>query len=118
MILQIVIGKFQQFFETVGMETYRLYPWSFLSVLLYFPLGVYLGIPGLLKETRGNGKWKINWLKIFLISIPFIYISFFWFIPFTYPIPDFLVDTHLTFKLAMIGAGFTFMNSIKKENSG
>jgi hypothetical protein len=113
-----MIGKFQLFFNNMGMETYSLYPWSFLSVLFYFPLGVYLGIPGLLKVFRENGKWKINWLKIFFISFPLIYISFFWFIPFSYPIPDFMVDTHSTFKLAMIAAGFIFMNSIGKENSG
>ena len=114
----IVIGNLQQTIEKIGMETFRLYPWSILAVLLYFPLGIYLGIPGVLKEYQKNGSWKFNWFKNFFITVPLIYFSLFWFIPTFYPIPDFLIATHSTFKLAMVGSGFIFMSSITKENSG
>lgn len=116
--MQIAIGNFEESFEKIGMETFRLYPWSILAVMLYFPLGVYLGIPVLMKEFPKNGKWKINWLKIIFITLPLTYFSFFWFMPFSYPLPDFMVATHSTFKLAMVAAGFILMNSITKENSG
>lgn len=118
LILLIVVGRFQEILENIGKETFRLYPWSILSVLVNFPIGIYLGIPGFLKEYQKSGKWKINIYKIIFISLPMIYFSFFWFIPVSYPIPDFMVSTHLTFKFAMIASGLIFMNSITKGNSG
>ncbi|GAM14486.1 hypothetical protein [Mesobacillus selenatarsenatis] len=114
----VVIGNLQQSFENIGRETFRLYPWSILAVILYFPLGIYLGIPGLVKEYKKNGRWKFNWVKIIFIILPLLYFSFFWFIPTSYPIPDFMVGSHSTFKLAMIASGIVFMNSITKQNSG
>ncbi|WP_213367575.1 hypothetical protein [Mesobacillus boroniphilus] len=117
-MLLVVIGNLQQKFENIGTETFRLYPWIILATTLYLPLGVYLGIPGLLKENQKDGKWKFNWLKNIFITLPLIYFSFFWFIPTSYPVPDFMIGSHSTFQLAMIAAGFIFMNSITKENSG
>jgi hypothetical protein len=117
-ILLIVIGNLQQSFDNIGRETFRLYPWSILAVILYFPLGVYLGIPGIMKEYQKDGKWKFSWYKNIFITLPLIYFSFFWFIPTSYPIPDLMVGSYSTFKLAMLASGIVFMYSITKENSG
>ncbi|WP_214903472.1 hypothetical protein [Bacillus sp. ISL-55] len=114
----IVIGNLQLSFENIGRETFRLYPWSILAVILYFPLGMYLGIPMFVKEYQKYGSWRFDWVKIIIIALPLIYFSFFWFIPISYPIPDFMVGSHSTFKLAMIASGVIFMNSITKQNSG
>ncbi|WLR57164.1 hypothetical protein LC048_10040 [Mesobacillus subterraneus] len=114
----IVIGNLQQKFENIGMETFRLYPWSILATILYFPLGVYLGIPGLLKEYQKEGEWRFNWFKNIFMTLPLIYFSFFWFIPTSYPVRDFMIGTYSTFQISMIASGIIFISSITKENSG
>ncbi|RSD25571.1 hypothetical protein [Mesobacillus subterraneus] len=118
MTLLIILGNFQYELNRMAEETYRLYPWRVLSVMLFFPLGVYLGIPGLLREYKKNGSWRINGYKLVFILLPLLYFSFFWFIPFSYPVSEILVATHSNFYISMIAAGFIFTNSITKENSG
>lgn len=114
-ILFIVIGQVNSYFNNIIKQTFVMYPWGIFSILMYFPIGVYLGLPKFLKEYSKPGKWKINYLKMIFVGLPMLYISFYWFYPFSYPIPAILVHSVSLFKFGTLILGFVIIDSITKK---
>ncbi|MEH7344965.1 hypothetical protein V7122_14020 [Bacillus sp. JJ1532] len=114
-LLLVIISNINSHFIKMINETYRMYPWQILISLMYFPIGIYLGIPNILKEFNKTGRWRINYYKIVLVALPMIYLSFYWFFPFSYPIPDILAYTKTAFSFGTIIVGFFIINSFTKE---
>ncbi|SDM64667.1 hypothetical protein [Bacillus sp. OK048] len=114
-LLLVLISNINSHFIKLINETYRIYPWQILIILMYFPIGIYLGIPNILKEFNKTGRWRINFYKIVFVALPMIYISFYWFFPLSYPIPNLLTYTKPAFSFGAMIAGFIIINSITKE---
>lgn len=113
--LLIIISKVNSHFTAISQETYRMVPWHIYALLMYIPIGIYLGLPTLFKEMKKSGRWNINLYKILFIAFPMLYLSFYWYFPFSYPIPEFLATSKAFFNFGNIIAGFIFIDSIKKE---
>ncbi|MBS4221817.1 hypothetical protein [Lederbergia citrea] len=114
-LLLVFISNINLHFSKMIDETFKVYPWQILKIMMYFPIGIYLGIPKFLLEFNKTGNWRINFYKIVLVALPMIYISFYWFFPFSYPILNFLTYTGSTFSFGTIIAGFIIINSFTKE---
>ncbi|MFE8697415.1 hypothetical protein ACFYKT_13815 [Cytobacillus sp. FJAT-53684] len=118
-ILLIFISKLQLHFENIFKETFKMYPWVIYMILLNIPIGIYLGIPSFIEQIKKSGRWKMNWGKLVLISLPMLIIAFFWFVPFSYHILEFLINLGLTMdistQLGAMVAGYFLINSVYKE---
>ncbi|WP_077215209.1 hypothetical protein [Bacillus dakarensis] len=115
-ILLIFSGEIYSYFQGIQQDTYKLVPWSIYATLTYIPIGIYLGLPKLLKEKKKAGKWKINFQKLLFIGLPILYFVFYWYFPFSYPIPEFLVHTNIIFRHGgTIIVGYILIDSFIKE---
>lgn len=76
-ILLIILGEIYYYFQSIQQETYRVVPWSIYATLTYLPIGIYLGLPLLIKEFKKTGKWKVNFQKLIIIGLPLLYLTFF-----------------------------------------
>ena len=114
-LLLVIISNINSHFVQMYNETFQMYPWLILIILMYFPIGIYLGVPNILKEFNKTGRWRINYYKIVLVALPMIYFSFYWLFPFSFPIPNFLTHTKTAFSFGPIIAGFFIINSFTKE---
>lgn len=113
-ILFVFVSNVNAYFHSMSNEQFRIYPWQILKVLMYFPIGVYLGLPDFLVKMKKKGKWTLNFYKIILVGLPMMYLSFYWYIPLSFPIPNVLTYTNSIFSLGTIIAGFIFINSFSK----
>ncbi|MDI6879900.1 MAG: hypothetical protein QMC95_13460 [Desulfitobacteriaceae bacterium] len=52
-------------------------PYSFYFFMAYYPIviGLLLGIPELISHVRREGKWRIDWQKIFGIVVPTLLVN-------------------------------------------
>ncbi|KAB2334526.1 hypothetical protein F7731_15065 [Cytobacillus depressus] len=115
-MLIIVLSKFHFYFERMFSETYKIFPWHMYAILMYLPIGVFLGLPNFIKAFKRTGKWKINVKKLIIIILPMLFISFYWYFPFVYPIPDFIAETKVFSRFGMIVVGFILIDSVTKED--
>jgi hypothetical protein len=115
-ILLIILGQIHFYFQSMQQDTYKIVPWSIYATLTYIPIGIYLGLPKLLKGRRRAGKWKINYQKLIFIGLPALYFAFFWYFPFSYPIPEFLAHTNIISRLGGTTIlGYVLVDSFFKE---
>ena len=113
--LLVLIGNINSHFIKIINETFRIYPWQIYVLLMYFPIGIYLGIPNLLKVLKKTGRWRIDYYKIVLVGLPMIYVSFYWIFPFSYPILSVLTFTKSVFSFGTLIAGYIIISSFTKE---
>ena len=113
--LLIFIGKINSYFANMYNDSFRIYPWLILIILMNLPIGLYLGFPKFLKEYKTSGKWNVNFYKVVFVVLPMIYISFYWYLPFSYPIPKFLTYTKSIFSFGTAIAGFYLIDSFSKK---
>ncbi len=113
--LFIIISKVSLYFDEMQSQTYRIFPWVIYANLIYILIGLYLRLPNFLKNFKKPGKWKVNLNNILFICIPMLYISFYHYLPFSYPIPDILIHTTGYFRFGSIITGYFLLNSIKKD---
>jgi hypothetical protein len=114
-LLLVFISNINSHFIEKVNEYYKVYPWQIFIVLMYIPIGIYLGLPKFLTEFKKTGRWRIDFYKIVLIVLPMLYISFYWYYPFSYPIPNILAYTKPVFDFGTILSGFFLINSFTKE---
>ncbi|NBI28061.1 hypothetical protein [Chengkuizengella marina] len=114
-VLLIFLSEMTNYFQNIMQRTYNFYPWTMYSTLIYLPIGIYLGVPKLLKEFKKTGKWKINFQKLIFIGLPALYYAFYLYIPFFRPIPRFLIPLNSIFSLSIIMVGYIIIDSFIKE---
>ncbi|MRH43833.1 hypothetical protein GH741_14415 [Aquibacillus halophilus] len=110
-LLLVIISEINSYFASFVRDTYRVFPWVIYSTLMYMPIGIYLGIPKLIKEFTKVGKWRVNVLKIIFVGFPMLYLSFYWYLP----IPVFLINPDSLFSFGTIIAGYILVDSFNKE---
>lgn len=115
LVLLVMLSRVNSHFSAIAQETYRMVPWHIYALLMYIPVGIYLGLPKLFNELKKSGRWRVNFYKIVLIAFPMMYLSFYWYFPFSYPIPEFLATSKSFFNLGTMIAGFILIDSLKKD---
>lgn len=114
-VLLAMISRVNSHFSAISQETYRMVPWQIYALLMYIPVGVYIGLPKLLNESKKPGRWRVNFYKIVCIAFPMMYLSFYWYFPFFYPIPEFLSTSKSLFNFGNMIAGFFYIDSLAKD---
>lgn len=114
-VLLIVLGEMNYYLDSRQQSTYNVYPWSLLAMLTYLPIGMYLGLPLLIKEFKKTGKWRVNVQKLILIGLPSLYLALSWLLPLF--IPAFLVHSHRLLSFGgIIAMGYILIVSFTKES--
>ncbi|MFJ8071317.1 hypothetical protein ACIQZD_20565 [Peribacillus sp. NPDC096447] len=114
--LVVVLGvlfiglKYQQHLFTVSRETFEIKGYLLYESSLPIFLGMILAIPRLLQNLSKKGHLKMNWLRLVILGLPFLYLSI---IPILY-FSGALIDWPLSrFVFGYYGAnGSTTLNSI------
>ncbi|MCK1985487.1 MULTISPECIES: hypothetical protein [Peribacillus] len=115
--LVVVLGvlfiglKYEQHLFTVSRETYEIKGYLLYESSLPVFLGMMFAIPRLLQNFSKRGHWKVNWLRLVILGLPFLYLSI---IPILYFTEAFKFDLPLSkFVFGYFGAnGSTMLLSI------
>lgn len=116
LILLIIISQINLQFERIYQETFKIYPWHVFAILMYMLIGIYLGILNFIKVLNKKGKWRINFNKLLFIGLPMLYITFYHYFPFSYPIPSLLIHTNTLFRFGIIIFGYILIDSLYKND--
>ncbi|TXC92849.1 hypothetical protein FS935_01225 [Metabacillus litoralis] len=76
LLLIIFLGlKYQAVLYSYSKDSYEILPYLQFKAIFPLVLGVYLAIPHLIKASLKAGKWDINWIKLIVLGLPFLYAS-------------------------------------------
>ncbi|MGI8386840.1 hypothetical protein [Robertmurraya sp. P23] len=76
LVLTIFFGlKFQASLYLNSQETYEVFPYYLSKSIFPLIIGVFLAAPHLYKTFTKTGKWKLDWVKLIVVGLPFIYLS-------------------------------------------
>lgn len=67
--------KFQASLYINSKETYEVFPYYLFKAIFPLIIGVFLGAPHVYKTFTKTGKWKVVWVKLIVVGLPFIYLS-------------------------------------------
>ncbi|KAA0542941.1 hypothetical protein FZW96_21075 [Bacillus sp. BGMRC 2118] len=72
----LTIGlKHQAALYNAGKTNYEVIPYYQFCAIFPIIIGVCLSIPQHIKNFSQNGKWKIDWIKLLVIGLPFLILS-------------------------------------------
>jgi hypothetical protein len=75
-LVMIFFGlKFQANLYLNSQETYEIFPYYLFKAIFPLIIGVFLASPHLYKTFIKTGKWKVDWVKLIVVGLPFIYLS-------------------------------------------
>ncbi|WP_223702366.1 hypothetical protein [Sutcliffiella deserti] len=75
-LLLIFIGlRFQAFLLTYGQNNYEILPYFLFKSVFSVVIGIYIGLPFIYRNFSSEGAWKVNWMKLAIIGLPFIYLA-------------------------------------------
>ncbi|QOR64795.1 hypothetical protein IM538_13105 [Cytobacillus suaedae] len=75
-LVMIFFGlKFQANLYLNSQENYEIFPYYLFKAVFPLIIGVFLASPHLYKIFTKTGKWKLNWVKLIVVGLPFIYLS-------------------------------------------
>lgn len=131
LLLIIFLGlKYQAVLYSYSKDNYEIF--SYLQFKAIFPLvlGAYLAIPHMIKASLKAGKWDINWIKLIVLGLPFLYASVIpvlyltGMIKFDFPFSSYVMGGYFgngaltTFEsINGILAGYVVLTSIDKKNN-
>jgi hypothetical protein len=72
---------------------YKVKPLLIFSGVFPIFIGVVLRLPQLLSDIKQNKQWKIDWIKVFVVGLPSLYVSLYPLL-FSFGIP--LINSYLT----------------------
>ncbi|MCM3601143.1 hypothetical protein M3175_10415 [Robertmurraya korlensis] len=76
LLIMVFFGlKFQASLYLNSQETYKIFPYFLFKAIFPLIIGVYLAAPHLYKTFTKAGKWKVDWVKLIVVGLPFIYLS-------------------------------------------
>ncbi|WP_157911703.1 hypothetical protein [Alteribacter populi] len=86
--------------------------------ILFFPIGILLGLPRLIKEFNKRGKWTINVEKLVFVGIPMLYLTLYFFLSVYIPVltvsgSQLLLGNDFTLIASLI-FGYVVISSFKK----
>ena len=76
LLVIIFVGlRYQSTLFSSGKDNYDLLPYLRFKAIFPLIIGVYLAIPHLFKNFLKAGDWSINWVRLIVLSFPFLYLS-------------------------------------------
>lgn len=76
LLLTIFFGlKFQASLYFNSQETYEVFPYYLFKSIFPIFIGVFIASPHLYKTFTKTGKLKVDWVKLIVVGLPFIYLS-------------------------------------------
>jgi hypothetical protein len=67
-------SQYQSYMEARS-EYFKIFPNIYYFSLSFFPIGLYFGLPQLLKTLRMTGTLRVNKTKLLVFGIPTLYLS-------------------------------------------
>ncbi|MCM3601037.1 hypothetical protein M3175_09865 [Robertmurraya korlensis] len=119
----LFIGAFIQLeIQEYQRSNYRMVP--LMSFVSFFPIliGMFLRVPGLIRDIKQNKCRGIDWVKVLLMGIPSLYIALYPFffsigIPVTFVfLTNLLLGTsYVTTTIAGVVSGYILLGSLKRS---
>lgn len=76
LLIIIFLGlKYQAILYSHSIDSYEIFPYFLFKAIFPLILGVFLAIPHMIKASLKVGKWNINWIKLIVLGLPFLYAS-------------------------------------------
>jgi hypothetical protein len=105
-------------------------PFFYMSFLISFAIGLYIGIPHLVKQIKQEGTWKVNLSELLVVGVPILLLSIGSLSYFIYPNTELTLNivnliirpftTHYILELGMILSlilGFILVKCIYKTEN-
>ncbi|MEJ9229214.1 hypothetical protein LAV79_06860 [Peribacillus butanolivorans] len=67
--------KYQHHLEIISSETFEIKGYFLFQSFFPIFIGIILAIPSIVQNFLTNGHWKVNWLRLLILRLPFIYMS-------------------------------------------
>ncbi|MED3688293.1 hypothetical protein P4534_05595 [Peribacillus butanolivorans] len=67
--------KYQHHLEIISRETYEVKGYFLFQSFFPIFIGVIFAIPSIVKNFLTKGHWKMNWVRLLILGLPFIYMS-------------------------------------------
>ncbi|MBO8171916.1 MAG: hypothetical protein H0Z33_08495 [Bacillaceae bacterium] len=123
LILLASVSKAHAYFEQMMSETFGS-SWIIYILILYIPVGIYLGLPRLIIAFNQSGKWKINVHKLVLTGFPLLYLTFYPLYPYSHQppfnqLPSFMFYLVADLRYSIITSiitGFVLVDSFHKKS--
>ena len=102
-------------------ETYNFISYIIYVPLLYIIIGIFLGLPTLIKENSKNGRWSFKLEKLIFVGLPAIYIALY---PLIYAkahilmLPNYISTVLLSSEIYFIAAlifGYILITALEKK---
>jgi hypothetical protein len=84
----------------------------------YIIFGCLLGLDHLVRQTRKNGAWSVNAVRLIFLSLPSLYFSFYWSLYFIGPLRKPVLPAWLPqqfFSMAAVVFGYAMITSFRKK---
>lgn len=94
----LIYGRYEEIKNT----EFKVYPGLFYFTLTFLPLGLYFGLPQLLKTIKTKGKIKVNKTKLLVFGLPTLYFTLY---PWLYYHSTFLVIHNLRWNEFLVSPG-------------
>jgi drug/metabolite transporter (DMT)-like permease len=92
-----------QSYEEQKMEFFRIYPGIFFFSLTFVPIGLYFGLPQLLKTIKIKGRLSLNKSKLIIFGLPTLFLTLY---PLFYWNGTFLAIRNIEINQFVFSAGF------------
>jgi hypothetical protein len=58
-----------------GQNNFKLRPFYIYQSVFPLILGIFLGIPYLIRSFLSEGRWSLAWLRVLILGLPFLYLA-------------------------------------------
>lgn len=100
-------------------QHYIVFPYIIFRGLLFIPIGILLGLPGIFTKKRQPGKWKFHYARFLILGIPTLILTIYplWHF-YVFALPESLsvplIGTNL-FPVFGLIFGYSFISNIYRE---
>ncbi len=117
-VLLLVVDHYNGVLRQAISTTGQYMPNMLIISILFFPIGILLGLPRLIKEFNKRGKWTINVEKLVFVGIPMLYLTLYFFLSVYIPVltvsgSQLLLGNDFTLIASLI-FGYVVISSFKK----
>ncbi|MFD6439213.1 hypothetical protein ACFWDG_05230 [Peribacillus sp. NPDC060186] len=67
--------NYQNHLAIISRETFEIKGYFLFQSFFPIFLGIIFAMPSIVKNILKKGHWKVNWLRLLILGIPFIYMS-------------------------------------------
>ncbi|MEA3318537.1 MAG: hypothetical protein U9Q88_00825 [Bacillota bacterium] len=118
-IVYYIGSKYELHLLNEAQMNYSFWPPVIFGTLFSILIGMLLRLPKLIKEIKKEKSWSVNWMKLLVVGLPTLYVSFIpvlslsnliMYIPFVLEIIHLEIST-----LAGVVFGYVLLDSLKED---